>query len=77
MRLLLDPNCPYARPSGMCHWARPDHEEVIEPGDAFYMSPGHVPIAEAGSEFVQFSPTEELRVVVAAMATAMQAMPRA
>ena len=29
-----------------------DHEEVIEPGDAFYMPPGHVPAAQAGSEFV-------------------------
>src|SRR5882762_10590134 len=27
-----------------------DHEEVIAPGDAFYMSPGHAPEAEAGSE---------------------------
>ena len=53
-----------------------DREEVIEPGDAFYMSPGHVPVAEAGSEFVQFSPTEELRVTEAAMAKVMQAMPR-
>src|SRR5271156_149180 len=36
-----------------------DHEEVIRPGDAFYMPPGHVPAAQAGTEFVLFSPTEE------------------
>ena len=41
-----------------------DHEEVFEAGDAFYLPPGHVPLAEAGSEFVQFSPAEELRTVV-------------
>ena len=40
-----------------------DHDEVYEAGDAFYMSPGHVPAAEAGSEFVQFSPREALAEV--------------
>ena len=25
-----------------------DHEEVFEAGDAFYLPPGHVPLAEAG-----------------------------
>jgi hypothetical protein len=38
-----------------------DHEEVIEPGDAFYMPPGHVPAAQAGSEFVMFSPKKNSR----------------
>ena len=51
-----------------------DREEVVEPGDAFYLSPGHVPMAAAGSEFVQFSPTDQLRPVEAAMARAAGAM---
>ena len=51
-----------------------DHEEVFEAGDAFYLPPGHVPLADAGSELVQFSPSEELRAVEAVMATNMQAM---
>jgi hypothetical protein len=51
-----------------------DSEEIIEAGDAFYMSPGHVPAAEAGTEFVQFSPSEELAVSEAAMAKNMQQM---
>src|SRR5882757_580168 len=51
-----------------------DHEEVFEAGDAFYLPPGHVPLADAGSELVQFSPSEELRVVDAVMAKNMQAM---
>ena len=51
-----------------------DREEVIEAGDAFYLPPGHVPAGEAGSEFVQFSPTGELRISEAAMATNMQQM---
>jgi hypothetical protein len=51
-----------------------DHEEVIEPGDAFYMPPGHVPAAKAGSEFVMFSPTDELAVSEAAINANMEQM---
>jgi hypothetical protein len=51
-----------------------DHEEVCEAGDAFYMAPGHAPAAEAGSEFIQFSPTGQLQVVEAAIVTYMQQM---
>ena len=48
-----------------------DEEEVIQAGEAFYMPPGHVPAATAGSEFVQFSPTGQLQVVEAAIVKAM------
>ena len=48
-----------------------DHEEVLEAGDAFYMSPGHAPEAEEGTELIQFSPADELAAVEAAMAAAM------
>jgi hypothetical protein len=51
-----------------------DHEEVFEAGDAFYLPPGHIPLGEAGSEFVQFSPSHELAAVSAAMLANMQAM---
>ena len=51
-----------------------EEEEVIEAGNAFYMPPGHVPAAEAGSEFVQFSPSEELDTTMAAIQKNMQAM---
>src|SRR4051794_14214614 len=30
-----------------------DHEEVFAAGDAFYLPPGHVPTAAAGSRLVQ------------------------
>jgi hypothetical protein len=49
-----------------------DHAEVYEAGDAFYMTPGHVPAADAGSEFVQFSPTEQLTEVTAQIKTNAQ-----
>src|SRR5258707_2711452 len=44
-----------------------DREEVIRPGEAFYMPPGHAPAATAGSEFIQFSPTSQLQAVQAAI----------
>jgi hypothetical protein len=50
-----------------------DKTEVLEPGDAFYMTPGHVPAAEAGSEFVMFSPADELKATDAAIEAAMSA----
>jgi hypothetical protein len=50
----------------------PGHEEILEPGDAFYMPPGHVPAAEAGAEFVMFSPKDELAVSEAALKANMQ-----
>ena len=51
-----------------------DHDEVIGPGEAFYLPPGHTPAADTGTEFVQFSPTDELAVSEAAMAKNMQEM---
>ena len=54
--------------------AYPDRVEVYQGGDAFLMSPGHVPAAEAGTEFVQFSPTDQLSLVHAHMAATARAM---
>ena len=51
-----------------------DHEEVCEVGDAFYMPPGHTPAAEAGTEFIQISPSDQLQEVEAAVVKAMQQM---
>ena len=50
-----------------------DHDDVLEAGDAFYLPPGHVPEAEAGSEFVLFSPADLLAATDAAIMQAMQA----
>ena len=76
-------------PGGMCqcpHWGvmtkgrmtvrYADHEETIEAGDAFYMPPVHTPAAEAGTELIQFSPTDLLADTEAAIAQAMQAAGR-
>jgi hypothetical protein len=37
-----------------------DTEEVFEGGDAYYVGPGHTPILYAGTEVIEFSPSEEL-----------------
>ena len=57
---------------GKLRWRFADREEVFEAGDAFYVPPGHVPEAEAGSEFLQFSPSEELHATEAAIMANMQ-----
>ena len=51
-----------------------DREEVHEAGDAFYVPGGHLQRADAGTEYLQFSPAEELRPVSEAIMRNMQAM---
>jgi hypothetical protein len=52
-----------------------DHDEVFEAGDAFYFPPGHIGVGnEPDSEYVQFSPSNELREVSAVIMKNMQAM---
>ena len=69
-----------ARTGGTCSPGRSplsyaDREETYQAGDAFYMTPGHVPAAETGTEFIQFSPKEQLAETMAAMmANAQRAM---
>jgi hypothetical protein len=38
----------------------PDREETYEAGDAYYVPPGHTPVHHAGTEIVEFTPTEIL-----------------
>lgn len=54
-----------------------DGREVYQAGDAFSITHGHIPSAEPGTEYLQFSPTEELRPVSAHMQKSMAAMQRA
>ena len=36
-----------------------DREETYEAGDAYYAPPGHTPAVLAGTEVIEFSPTDE------------------
>jgi hypothetical protein len=49
-------------------------EEVFEAGDAYYVGSGHTPVLYAGTEVVEFSPTEELGRTLEVVSTNMQAM---
>jgi hypothetical protein len=51
-----------------------DHAEVFEPGDAFYVPPGHSPAASAGAGFVLISPAEQVAEVNAVIQRNMAAM---
>jgi mannose-6-phosphate isomerase-like protein (cupin superfamily) len=72
-------------PNGQCHcphWGYllsgrmsvdyGDRSEEYRAGDAFYMPAGHVPTADAGSEFVIFSPADELKATEEAIMAFMQ-----
>ncbi len=37
-----------------------DREETCEAGEAYYAPPGHTPLVFAGTEIVEFSPTDAL-----------------
>ena len=60
--------------SGKVTFGFDGREEVIEAGEAFYVGPGHTQRAEAGTEYLQFSPAKELREVSARIMENMQAM---
>ena len=49
-------------------------EEVLGPGDAFYVPPGHLQRAEAGTEYIQFSPAKEMAEVEQQIMKNMQEM---
>jgi hypothetical protein len=49
-----------------------DREEVFEAGDAFFMTPGHVPAATKGSELLQISPAQAMNETIAAIQASMQ-----
>ena len=64
-------------PGDMCqcpHWGyllngrllmrTPDGDQEFQAGQAFYWAPGHAPVALEDCEYVDFSPTNELRKVV-------------
>jgi hypothetical protein len=50
-----------------------DHDETYEAGDAYYAPPGHTPVLYAGSEIVEFSPTDELQATIDVVSKNMEA----
>ncbi len=60
--------------AGQVRFAFIDRTEVFEPGDAFYVPPGHSPAAAAGSAFVLISPAEQVAEVNAVIQRNIAAM---
>jgi hypothetical protein len=52
-----------------------DRDEVYEAGDAYVAPPGHLPLVEAGTEVVEFSPSEQLARTMEVVARNMAAAP--
>jgi hypothetical protein len=50
-----------------------DREEVYEAGDAYYAPRGHTPLFYAGTEVVEFSPTEAFDETIGVVAENLQA----
>ena len=50
--------------SGRIDFEFADREETYEAGDAYFAPPGHTPVFFAGTEIVEFSPTEILAATV-------------
>jgi hypothetical protein len=42
-----------------------DHDEVFQAGDVYYGRPGHLPLIFAGTELIEFSPTDALNATMA------------
>ena len=42
-----------------------DRDEIYETGDAYYAPPGHIPVVDAGTQVVEFSPSGEYQQTTA------------
>ncbi len=49
-------------------------EELLEPGDIFYLPPGHTAIVEESAKYIDFSPTKEHTEVLSHVAEVMSNM---
>ena len=57
--------------SGRLEMRYADRTEVFEAGDAYVAAPGHVPWPHAGTEVVEFSPTDALQATLAVVGANM------
>ena len=59
---------------GALRYCYADHDEVYSAGEVYYAAAGHRPVLEAGTEYVEFSPTDELAKTMAVIERNMTAM---
>ena len=60
--------------SGALTFRYAGRDETYEAGDAYYAEPGHVPVVTAGTEVVEFSPTEAYRETLEVVGANMAAL---
>ncbi len=58
---------------GKLVYVYPDGEEEIGPGEAYYARPGHTPKIFAGTQVIEFSPTDELNKTLEVVTKNMEA----
>jgi hypothetical protein len=58
---------------GQLRYKTANGEQVINAGEAYYVGPGHTPVLMGGTEYVEFSPTEELAKTAAVVLSNLQA----
>jgi hypothetical protein len=58
---------------GQMRYRYADREEVYSAGEVYYAEPGHLPILEAGCQYVEFSSTDDLRKTMEVVERNMQA----
>jgi hypothetical protein len=50
-----------------------DHDDEFQAGEAYYGAPGHLPLVFAGTELIEFSPTDALEETMAVVTRNLQA----
>ena len=58
--------------SGKVSFVFSDRTETFETGDAYYVPPGHIPTHYAGTEIVEFSPTDVLERTIKVVMSNLQ-----
>jgi hypothetical protein len=59
--------------SGRLVFRYADREENYSAGDVYFVPPGHLPLTFAGTEVVEFSPTDQLQATMAVLGANMAA----
>jgi hypothetical protein len=54
--------------SGKVVYRYADRDEIYTAGQAYYGAPGHLPLMFAGTELIEFSPTDKLNETMAVVA---------
>ncbi len=76
-RGLPDDRCPCRHwgvvQSGRIIFRYHNHDEIFTAGDAYYATPGHLPLLFAGTELIEFSPTGPLNDMMAVVGANLQA----